>query len=172
MRLFIAVNFNDDTRNKLITIKDELRANSIRGSFTLPENLHLTLAFIGECNAAQVDDLKSILDKINFESFDLTIERIGCFKRNDGDLWWAGIKESPNLTLLHRDILDKLKHAGFPVENRKYSPHITLGRKVVINKMPSPIVPFNETIAKIELMESKRFNGKLTYISIHEREGH
>jgi len=102
----------------------------------------------------------------------LTIEKIGCFKRIDGDLWWVGIKESPSLTRLHQDLSNKLRLANFPVENRKYSPHITLGRKVVINKKPSPIVPFDETVAKIELMESKRLNGKLTYISIHEREIH
>jgi nitroreductase len=48
MRLFIAINFNTDTRNRLIALQEELRTKSQSGNFSRDENLHLTLAFIGE----------------------------------------------------------------------------------------------------------------------------
>ena len=170
MRLFVAINFNDETRNRLIRIKDELWKNSEQGNFTLPENLHLTLAFLGECNVKQTADAKAALDMISFDYFDLEIERVGCFKRNDGDLWWAGVKECEYLTQLQQNLTDKLRLAGFTVEKRKFSPHITIGRKVVTGEKARLVEPFGETVSKVELMESKRINGKLTYVPIHERE--
>ena len=50
MRLFIAINFNTETCTQLLALRDELRIESQRGSFTAPENLHLTLVFLGECD--------------------------------------------------------------------------------------------------------------------------
>jgi len=170
MRLFVAVNFNDETRNRLIRIKDELRKNSEQGNFTVAENLHLTLAFLGECNAKQTAAAKAVMDRISFEPFDLEIERVGYFNRNEGDLWWVGVKECEHLTQQQQTLADELSLAGFTIEKRKFSPHITIGRKVVTNEKARSIESFGETISKIELMESKRNNGKLTYVSIHERE--
>ena len=53
MRLFIAINFSDKTRSRLLALRDELRLHSERGNFTAPENLHLTLVFLGECDDRQ-----------------------------------------------------------------------------------------------------------------------
>lgn len=48
MRLFYAINFDDTVKKRLSDIQNALRARAVRGNFTLPDNLHLTLAFIGE----------------------------------------------------------------------------------------------------------------------------
>jgi 2'-5' RNA ligase len=69
MRLFIAINFNTDTRMQLLALRDELRIRSRRGSFTVPENLHLTLVFLGECDEAQTSSVKKVMSTINFEPF-------------------------------------------------------------------------------------------------------
>jgi 2'-5' RNA ligase len=47
MRLFIAVNFNNDTRSRLLALRGELSGKAERGNFSAPENLRLTLTFIG-----------------------------------------------------------------------------------------------------------------------------
>jgi len=169
MRLFISINFNNDTRSRLIVIRDELRSRSERGKFSLPENLHLTLAFLGECNARQTAAAKAAIDAVGFEPFDLTIERVGCFRRDGGDIWWAGIKGSKPILDLQRELTDKLIGAGFLLEKREYKPHITLGREVVTDVVPWQIEPFGETVANIELMKSERINGKLTYTAIYTK---
>ena len=169
MRLFIAINFNNETKTGLVAIRDELRSRSARGNFSLSENLHLTLAFLGECDAKQTAVAKAAIDAINFEPFDIMIERIGRFKRDGGDIWWAGVKESKALLDLQRDLTDKLIAAGFELEKRKYSPHITLGREVVTEAVPWQIKPFGETAHKIDLMKSERISVKLTYTSIYQR---
>jgi 2'-5' RNA ligase len=171
MRLFVAINFSNDTKNKLLDLRDELQSRSKRGNFTLPENLHLTLAFLGECDAKQAAAIKTAMDAVAFEPFDLTIDRLGRFKRDGGDIWWVSVKESKPLADLQYELTDKLIDDGFSLEKRKYSPHITLGREVMTDAAPQQIEPIEERISSIELMKSERIQGKLTYTAIHKKRG-
>jgi len=171
MRLFIAVNFNDDTKKGLLALRDELRSRSGRGRYSAPENLHLTLAFLGGCDVKQTAVVKAVMDEISFAPFVITIDRVGRFKREGGDLWWAGVQEGEALSKLHGDLTDRLMTAGFALDKRRFNPHVTLGREVKANAASWPIRPFGETVTSIELMKSERIDGKLTYTAIHEREG-
>jgi len=169
MRLFIAINFSGATRAQLLRLRDELRSRSEHGRFTVPENLHLTLAFLGECDAKQAAAAKDAMNAISFEPFAINIERVGRFKRNGGDIWWAGVQVSKPLSDLHGDLTDKLIAVGFKLEKRKYSPHITLGREVLTDAAPWQPPAFGETILSTELMKSERINGKLTYTEIFSK---
>ena len=93
MRLFIAINFNKATKQGLLALRDEVCRDSSGGRFSLPENLHLTLVFLGECDAKQTVAAKSVLDTVIFEPFDITIDCVGRFKRDGGEVWWAGVRE-------------------------------------------------------------------------------
>jgi len=167
MRLFIAINFTADTKNGLIALCDQLRSRSERGRFSLPENLHLTLVFLGGCDAEQAAAAKSAMDAVVFDPFDMAIERIGRFKRDGGDIYWAGVRVNKAVSDLQQKLTSGLRSKGFKLEKRKYSPHITLGRDVVTDVAPHPIKPFGETVSRIDLMKSERINGKLTYTSIY-----
>lgn len=166
MRLFIAINFNTETCTQLLALRDELRIRSQRGSFTAPENLHLTLVFLGECDEEQTTAVKKVMSTINFEPFSICIDRIGRFRRNGGDIWWAGVHENKQLLDLQRELSDKLIAAGFNLDKREYTPHITLGLRVMTKESPWTIRPFRETVSRIDLMKSERINGKLTYTAI------
>ena len=168
MRLFIAINFNNETRSRLLTLCDELRGKSERGNFSAPENLHLTLAFIGEVSPKKVDSIKAIMDTITLEPFAATIDRLGTFSR--GTLWWAGLSEDQPLMDLQHEIEHKLALCGFEMDGHKYSPHITLGREVVTDSKPWQIEPFGEPVGTVDLMKSERINGKLTYTAIYSIE--
>ena len=169
MRLFIAVNFNETTRAQLMAMRDELRSRSERGNFSLPENLHLTLAFLGECDARQASAAKSAMDATVFKPFPVAVERIGRFRRDGGDLWWAGLKESKQLSDLQGALAEELIAAGFSLDKRRFSPHTTLGREVATTARPWPIEPFGETVGSIDLMKSERVGGKLTYTAIYTK---
>ena len=81
MRLFIAIRLSDDMRHALIRAQNELYDRGVRGRFTAEENLHLTLAFLGE-----VPDAEPVLDAlsgVSFAPFELALEGMGCF----GDVW-------------------------------------------------------------------------------------
>ena len=170
MRLFIAINFTDETRARLLTLRDELRAQSARGNFSLPENLHLTLAFLGECDIRQADAAKKAIAAVEFTPIDIIIDRVGRFRRDGGDIWWAGAREIPALMALQRDLTEQLLAAGFTLERRRYSPHITLGREVVTDVAPWKIESFGEMVSRMDLMKSERIQGKLMYTAIYSRE--
>jgi 2'-5' RNA ligase len=168
MRLFIAINFNNDTRARLLALRDYLRGKSERGNFSAPENLHLTLVFLGECDGKQTAAVRSVLSSVSFKPFYAAIERVGRFKRDGGDIWWAGLRAGKLLSALQRGLADSLADC-FTLERRGFSPHITLGREVVTDVTPWTIEPFGETVGTIELMKSERINGNLTYTAIDTR---
>ena len=169
MRLFIAINFTEATKSRLLALRDELRCRSQRGNFSKPENLHLTVAFLGECEAKMTAAAKKAMDSPHFEPFSFSIDRIGCFRRRGGELWWAGVRECKELTVFQRELSGTLAAAGFEPEAREYKAHITLGREIITGEAPWEIEPFEETVTAIDLMKSERIAGKLTHTSIHRR---
>ncbi|NMA17177.1 MAG: RNA 2',3'-cyclic phosphodiesterase [Clostridiaceae bacterium] len=167
MRLFIAINFYPETRSKLVSLRNELRNSSTKGRFSAPENLHLTLVFLGECDKEQTADAKFAMNAVKFEPFAINIGCIDRFKRSGGDIWWAGVSNSEQLTTLYDNLTKKLTEFGFQIEKRKFSPHITLGREIITKESPRLIEEFGQTIDKIELMKSERIAGKLKYSAIY-----
>jgi len=171
MRLFIAINFSNDLRSRLLELRDDLCSQSERGSFVPPENLHLTLAFLGECDGKQTDAAKNAMSETLFDPFDIHIESLGRFKRDGGDIWWAGVRENKALLDMQSNLTKKLIRAGLKLDSKKYTPHITLGRKVMTRLAPRKIEPFGQTVSQIDLMKSERIDGVLTYTSIFTKRG-
>jgi len=174
MRLFIAINFDAAVRGDLAAVGDELRRRSIGGTFTLPENLHLTLAFLGESDQYQLSAARAAMDAVTFDPFELRIEGIGQFKRanpRSGDLWWAGVKKSEVLLQLQADLVRHLRDAGIELEHRKYKPHVTLGRQIVLNEKVAHGgllgVSISQQVEQFQLMQSERIADRLTYTPLH-----
>lgn len=167
MRLFVAINFNEKTTKNLQTMLKELQASSTQGKFTSPENLHLTLSFLDECNEKQVDAAKVAMSGVVFQPFDLQIDSLGRFKRRGGEVWWAGVYESSALLNLHHQVSSKLRENGFKLERLTFSPHITLGSEVKTTIKQKQIEPFGEITSSIHLMKSERIDGKFTNTSIY-----
>jgi 2'-5' RNA ligase len=175
MRLFIAVNFPDHVKQKLLEMQNRLRESSLHGNFTLYENLHLTLVFIGEVRPEKISVLSGILDQIDTNPFSLCFSGAGRFKRDGGDIWWAGIEENRRLSDLQRFLADKVRTAGFSVENRRFSPHITLGREVRLRsdfdaeRLSRATAGVNMEVNRISLMKSERLSGRLTYTEVYAK---
>jgi 2'-5' RNA ligase len=170
MRLFVAINLSEAMRSRLFALTSELRTRSSSGNFCLPENLHLTLAFLGECDASQAKAAENAMEAVCFEPFGAQAEHIGRFRRDGGDIWWAGLQKSQPLLDLQRELMGNLSAEGFALEKRPFKPHITLARKVITDASPWQIEPFGETVMAIDLMRSDRVAGKLEYTSMHKNE--
>ncbi|WP_434303365.1 RNA 2',3'-cyclic phosphodiesterase [Clostridium botulinum] len=170
MRVFYAVTFQEETKEKLIEYKNLVSNNSVKGRFTNKNNFHLTLEFIGEVDEKELSLLTNILYKLQNPPKELITSYIGSFKRRDKDIIWLGIEENKELITLQRNLRNLLINNGFKIENRKYKPHITIGREIV-TKGPidkNIFSPIKIPIASIALMESKRFNGQLVYELLEE----
>ena len=160
MRLFLAINLSDTMKDALIRAQDEMYSHGVRGSFTTEENLHLTLAFIGEY--PDPEPVLAALAAVQFAPFALELQGIGCF----GDLWWAGIRDSLPLAALVRQIRRALSDAGIPFDRKRFSPHITLIRRAK-GKMPElSIGKAAMTVEQISLMRSDRGKHGMIYTEI------
>ena len=152
-------------KDSLIFAQNSMYDHGIRGNFTTEENMHLTLAFIGEYPDA--DRVLDVLSTISFTPFDITLEGIGCF----GDLWWVGLKESFPLMSVVRRIRRALAESEIPFDRKRFSPHITLIRKAS-GKMPGiQIRSTSMTVSTISLMRSDRGRNGMIYTELGVKEG-
>lgn len=164
MRLFIAIRFSEEIQRTLREATDELRAQSVSGNYTRPENLHLTLAFIGESN--ETGKLRRVLDGLDAAPFSFSVSGAGRF----GDTWWVGVERAPALIKLADELRQKLLAAGFELDTKPFKPHITIARQVAAEGAVSLNVPQTSmTVSRISLMKSERLNGRLTYTEVYGR---
>ena len=158
MRLFIAVNFSAETLGVLRAARDELRRLADgRGSFTPDANLHLTLAFLGEVPEERAAPAAEALREAGTRPFELVFDRAGRFRREGGDIWWAGGPENPALLALRRRLARALAERGFALEERRFTPHVTLARRVgPLPERPALFAqPQVERVERISLMRSE-----------------
>ncbi len=164
MRLFIAIQLNEEMRNLLGDIQDSYRRMAVRGNYTPAENLHLTLAFIGEYD--DPDKVLEALEAVSFQPFRISLDRTGCF----GDLHWAGIADSPQLENLVKQIRHALADAGIPFDKKRFRAHITFLRRATFPrgaKTPFPgIKTANMLVEEIALMCSTRGKHGMIYTKI------
>jgi len=132
MRLFVAIDFSDDIKDRLSEAIEEIRGSASRGTFSRRENLHLTLVFLGEVRPNDVIAITKALGRIDGESFEMHIGGLGRFARPGGDICWAGVELCRELKVLQHKISDEIAGAGFEFDRRAYHPHLTLGRQVVL----------------------------------------
>ena len=172
MRLFVSINFNGQTLSELVGITDKLRAYSQSGNFSRKENLHLTLAFLGELSMRECTSAEQAMSKLFFRPFTIAFEGFGSFGRDREKLYWVGLKKNSELRMLHSSLVKKLSDNGIFTDSKPFCPHITIGRQVL---MPGDFseASFGEQLSvtsadveKISLMLSERVGGKLTYTEI------
>ena len=115
-RLFIAVDLPQ-------TVKENLRSMSfgIPGAkWVSPEQLHLTVRFIGEVDGAMFHDIKNMLDEISLAPFPLELKGVGFFPpRGNPRVLWVGIEKNEPLQLLRKRVDYKLLKVSVKPEGRK-----------------------------------------------------
>ena len=166
MRLFLAIEFNEEILAALEETQALLEKRGLRGRYAPPENLHLTLAFIGEY--PDPDRVLEVMDTVDFSPFPLTLEGFGRF----GDLWWAGLAPSEPLNALVRRLRRALAENNIPFDRKRFSPHITLVRKGTFDgKPPAVTVPRAEMTAdRFVLMRSDWGRRGMIYTELGGRE--
>jgi len=166
MRLFIAINFDTQTIEHMLDVQERLRAVG-KGNFSQPENLHLTLVFLGEIAPDRVPAIRQIMSSLSVPVLRLCFNHVGSFKRDGGDILWIGLAENKALLEVQRQLSQRLTDTGFVLERRSFSPHITLARQVKFKVEPDYCAilsePFIARTNSISLMLSERIGGKLTY---------
>ena len=163
MRVFIAIRFSQAFKEPIFEAQDALRDNGVRGNFTLPENLHLTLAFIGETD--RVDDIKAAVKEVAFEPFEIKTGRLGCFNGRSKVIW-LGIDGEKKLKALTAELRKNLDIRGIDYAKGRFQPHITLVRQPSDMPLDIDIESANMTVKEISVMKSERISGRLVYTAL------
>ncbi|MDX1486022.1 MAG: RNA 2',3'-cyclic phosphodiesterase [Alphaproteobacteria bacterium] len=137
IRVFVGLELPEAVRERLYG----LRGGVPGARWIEPENIHLTLRFIGNVEEDAVADIDGTLARIDFPAFDLEIAGTGEFSRGRRPaMIWAGVAPNPPLIELQRRIERAVVRLGFPPEGRRYTPHVTLAR--IKNGAPMPVREF------------------------------
>ena len=133
MRLFIALELSPALRDAIVqqtaTLRSALGPGLLR--WVRPENLHLTLKFLGEVTPKLADPLLQLLHEAaeHCPPFEATAGGLGCFpNERQPRVVWIGLQVPEDLISLWKDIEVGTARLGFPPEERAFSPHLTIAR--------------------------------------------
>jgi 2'-5' RNA ligase len=138
----MSIDISEEIREEIKKIQDRLP--EFIGKKTEPENLHLTLKFLGEVNKKKVDEVKRRLREIKFNKFETEINSIGVFSEKFVRIVWLHLS---NCAEIQKKIDESLKDL-FPEEERFMS-HLTIARVKNIKDKKE----FLEDLKKIEIPE-------------------
>lgn len=125
MRLFVGLPLPEDLRQRLAGLGVGLPG----ARWVAPDNLHVTLRFIGEIDDGQAEDIDAALAAIRAPAFDVTVGGVGCFDRGGKvHTVWAGVEAGAAIGHLYEKVESAVVRAGFEPERRKFKAHITLAR--------------------------------------------
>ncbi|MCK5269950.1 MAG: RNA 2',3'-cyclic phosphodiesterase [Sedimentisphaerales bacterium] len=136
IRCFIAIELDEGIRGELGRLQDRLRrrlqVNDKAVKWVRPENVHLTLKFLGEVADRVIPDICSAVSEAAGEIAPFTFEvtDCGCFPRSGAArVLWVGVKQGKETLLQLQEMVELyLAEIGFPPEERRFSAHLTLGR--------------------------------------------
>lgn len=132
IRTFVAFEVSHEVRSKAAQLIDRLRASGIKATWTKPENMHLTLKFLGDTPETLLADVCRVVSKASvvIPSFEMHFGGAGAFPSNQRpQTIWLGVKNGlDEVTALQQSLDDALHQLRYPKEHRRFHPHLTLGR--------------------------------------------
>lgn len=186
MRLFIALQIDDETLDKLVAAQNVLLEHAEIARPSTRENLHMTLKFLGHIEDEDLFSVEDALDYVHASAtFDLTFDHAGWFSAPrthksasggrahpfEGFTWWMGAQPNEGLDTLQRDIEGRMVKLGLEPSQHPFKPHVTLARRVILNEEsdlePTAALlvpqPFTAHVSGFSLMESRQEGENLVY---------
>ena len=167
MRTFIAIEIPPEINSALMDLQTELRRAGADVSWTKPENLHLTLNFLGEVDEKRIVEVERacVSSAAEFQPFTLSLNDTGVFPNaRQPRVLWAGLSgEVENVIAIRNRIEEKLALIGFKREEKRFNPHLTVGR-LKSNKKARELLalaeayrlpPLSFVVTEIVLMKSE-----------------
>lgn len=131
IRSFVAIDIdNEKILNQLRDVQGKLIETSARIKSVKPENIHITIRFLGDIHIEMIDKIHSSMEKVSFTPFDVRIHGIGAFPTSKYvRIVWAGIEDGrKKIEAIFNQLEPQLRVLGFKPDLRGFSPHITISR--------------------------------------------
>jgi 2'-5' RNA ligase len=156
IRAFIAIDLPLYIQQQLADILVQLKKPDVTAVRWVPaQNIHLTIKFLGDVSPANLEILTRILqaEVSRFRPFEIKIGGLGAFPSiRRPRVIWVGVEAPPTLQSLQRAIETETVRLGYPVEERPFSPHLTLGR-VAHNASPDEVRKVADSLTSMKVGE-------------------
>lgn len=149
-RVFFAL-WPDETTRRALVRATRTAVRRCGGRPTPPDNLHVTLAFLGPLTAPLLASVRRV-PPLASPAFELVFDQLGHWRGSQA-LWISPSRAPAPLIELEAALWDRLEAAGFERERRPYRPHVTVARKAKRVAEALPAVPWR--VAELALVESK-----------------
>jgi 2'-5' RNA ligase len=124
-RLFTGIEIPEEQREELFRLRQPLPGSS---KWAEPENLHLTLRFVGDISKQQAAEFADRLAAISADAFQLRLSGLGTFGGNEPRSLWVGVEAGPELEALARANDRAARSAGLAADPHAFKPHVTIAR--------------------------------------------
>uniref|UniRef100_A0A7C4VSZ1 RNA 2',3'-cyclic phosphodiesterase n=1 Tax=Fervidobacterium thailandense TaxID=1008305 RepID=A0A7C4VSZ1_9BACT len=132
MRTFVAIDVNSEIREIAQEVMEKLQNAGFKANWTKPENLHLTLFFMGEMDERHVDKMADVLNKrlLGFPSFSTVLAGIGYFKfKHAPRVIFLKLEPTKSLQKMYLEMKSELTKNKFKYDDQgNFVPHVTLAR--------------------------------------------
>ncbi len=139
IRSFIAFDIEDESViNNLYTVQNMLSNSGASLRMVKPENIHVTMRFLGNISPVMVEKIHEMIEKIVFSPFDIEIKGLGVFPNlRRISVVWAGIRRgTEELRNIFYQLEPNLEALGFQPDDKGFSPHLTMARvRLSLNKV-------------------------------------
>ena len=180
VRLFVAVEIAEEIRKKLAAFQDTLKKSDADVGWVTPENLHITLKFIGYIDEEKIDTIITIIREsvTHIKPFDLHYVGVGAFPTNKNPrVIFADVIDSGGfLTKIHERLDNQFMSLGVEHETRKFEAHLTVGRiktRRNVGKLMEGLNSYNgfnfgsDHVAQVVLMKSDLSREGAVYSKLH-----
>ncbi len=177
-RLFIAISLPADVKmalqHSIDLLQQQISNKTVR--WVKPDNIHLTLRFLGDTAVSKIPQLTAALDELNAvqQSFSLQLNQLGCFpNKKHPRVLWVGLQgEIRQLIALKQAVDHTLQQVDYPLETRKYNPHLTIGRvkdsaKLGRMKWGGDVAPQLFSVTAVTLYQSELTPNGAIYTKLH-----
>jgi 2'-5' RNA ligase len=132
MRTFIAIELPEKIKEEIAQLQAPLKKTGAFVSWVKPGNIHVTLKFLGEVPEEKIDQVYSATEKAagGIKGFSMSLKGTGGFPnlRRPRVIWVGTGSGGEELSRLAERMEQEMEKIGFPKENRRFSPHFTIGR--------------------------------------------
>jgi 2'-5' RNA ligase len=166
LRCFIAIPLPETVQQRISALQQRLCLAAPELRPTQPENLHLTLHFLGELRHDQLAKIASSMLSIGKKkkNFNATLKDVDLFpNRRKPRIIWLGIQPEAELIDLYDRLSDELIKQKFKPDPRPYRPHLTIGRFKRLPKQTEALCPFlSYSCGSLKIDRMILFSSKLT----------
>lgn len=160
MRLFLGIRFNEQMNKALMGTLHDLKVHGVKGNYVPAQNLHITIAFIGETEKTR--EIEDTIGSVQIPAMRISLDKLSMY----GNILVAEVKNNQKLKEYAADVRSALDFAGIDYDHKKFVPHITLVRKANGGYKDVTLPQKLMAVERVSLMKSVRVDGKMIYSEI------